>query len=63
MLVRCCGWGVPNLVRVLDEAPAVHVAHVGFVALRSEEVEAAHLLSESQRHQTRDLFLLLIIRV
>lgn len=46
-----------SLSTVLDEAPAVHVAHVA-PALHPQDVEAAHALPKSQRDLAGVLLLL-----
>ena len=49
----------PELVRILDEGPAVDVADVR-AALRSEQVEPAQRLAKGEDHLSRDLLLVVV---
>eukprot|EP00967_Tisochrysis_lutea_P012416 scaffold13923_cov26-Tisochrysis_lutea.AAC.2 len=49
----------PELVRILDEGPAIHVAHIRLAA-GAQQIEAAQCLPEGKNHFARDL--LLVVR-
>ena len=56
VLPKQVGRIVPKPLGVLDEAPAVDVAHVR-VAIRAQQVEAAQSLAEGEHHRARDRLL------